>query len=101
MPDLISNRSPPNKSSGESLPAGDPSGAAATSVGPGLPSATDRYDFLAEIAHGGMGVVYTARDKALSRDVAVKVLHERFPPGTAAARRFVEEAKITGQLQHP
>ena len=66
-----------------------------------LPVGPPRYEFVAEIAHGGMGVVYAARDSALSRDVAVKVLHARFPVGTAAARRFVDEAKITGQLQHP
>src|SRR5262249_29431356 len=50
---------------------------------------------------GGMGVVYRARDRALSRVVAVKLLHPRFPPGSPASRRFVEEAIITGQLQHP
>jgi hypothetical protein len=54
-----------------------------------------------EIGHGGMGVVYRARDVALGRDVAVKVLHHRYTPDSAAARRFLHEARITGQLQHP
>ncbi len=53
------------------------------------------------IGRGGMGVVYRARDAALSRDVAVKFLQDRFPVTSLAARRFVDEAKITGQLQHP
>jgi tetratricopeptide (TPR) repeat protein/tRNA A-37 threonylcarbamoyl transferase component Bud32 len=48
-----------------------------------------------------MGAVFAARDLAFEREVAVKVLHDRFGPGTAAARRFHDEARITGQLQHP
>ena len=47
---------------------------------------------------GGMGIVYRATDTALGREVAVKVLQMQF--GTAS-RRFAEEARITGQLQHP
>jgi tetratricopeptide (TPR) repeat protein len=60
-----------------------------------------RYQLLEEIARGGMGVVHRARDTALGREVAVKVLRDEFAPGSAAARRFVDEARITGQLQHP
>jgi tetratricopeptide (TPR) repeat protein len=37
----------------------------------------------------------------MNRVVAVKLLHPRFAPGSPAGRRFVEEAIITGQLQHP
>ena len=48
-----------------------------------------------------MGVVYRARDLDLDRDVAVKVLAGPRSPDSAAARRFVDEARITGQLQHP
>src|SRR5215472_3283784 len=48
-----------------------------------------------------MGVVYRARDAALDRDVAVKLLSERYPVDSPAAQRFVSEARITGQLQHP
>ena len=53
------------------------------------------------LGRGGMGVVYRARDLTLRRDVAVKLLHEGFPADSVAARRFVEEACITGQIQHP
>ena len=48
-----------------------------------------------------MGVVYRARDLAFGRDVAVKFLQDRFPATGPAAERFVEEARITGRLQHP
>ncbi len=53
------------------------------------------------VGRGGMGVVYRARDLALDRDVAVKVLHPDSPAGGPAARRFVAEAKVTAGLQHP
>ena len=60
-----------------------------------------RYVLGDEIARGGMGVVYRATDTALGREVAVKVLRDGFAPGSGAARRFADEARITGQLQHP
>jgi serine/threonine protein kinase len=59
------------------------------------------YELFEEIGRGGMGVVYRARDTRLNRDVAVKLLQDRFAAGSTAARRFVDEAQITGQLQHP
>jgi serine/threonine protein kinase len=62
--------------------------------------AGDRYAIGEEIARGGMGAVHLARDAAFDRDVAVKVLLGGDPAGPAA-RRFFEEARITGQLQHP
>jgi tetratricopeptide (TPR) repeat protein len=72
---------------------------AAPSTVPSLPS--QRYSLLAEIACGGMGVIWRATDSALGREVAVKVLHDKFAPDSAAARRFAAEARITAQLQHP
>src|SRR5581483_2804123 len=63
--------------------------------------AAGRYQLGEEIARGGMGVVFRAADVALGREVAVKVLQERFGPDSPAARRFADEARITGQLQHP
>jgi eukaryotic-like serine/threonine-protein kinase len=59
------------------------------------------YELQDEIGRGGMGVVYRARDTALDRDVAVKLLSERYPPDSVSAQRFLSEARITGQLQHP
>jgi serine/threonine protein kinase len=54
-----------------------------------------------EIGHGGMGVVYRARDEALGRDVAIKFLSSSYSADSPAAQRFAHEARITGQLQHP
>jgi len=65
--------------------------------------ATDdsRYQVLGEIAKGGIGVVYKGRDKDLGRDVAIKVLRGDLARDGAVVQRFVEEAQVGGQLQHP
>jgi serine/threonine-protein kinase len=62
---------------------------------------TCRLQFLGEIAQGGMGAVLKGRDVDIGRDLAVKVILERFANNPDMLRRFVEEAQITGQLQHP
>jgi tetratricopeptide (TPR) repeat protein len=48
-----------------------------------------------------MGVVYRACDLVLDREVAVKLLADGPNGGAAAAARFLDEARITAQLQHP
>jgi serine/threonine-protein kinase len=63
--------------------------------------AGDRYQLFGEIARGGMGAVLRGRDVYLGRDLAVKVLLEKYADCPDVARRFVEEAQIGGQLQHP
>lgn len=60
-----------------------------------------RYQLLGEIARGGMGIVLKGRDVDVGRDVAVKVLLEKHCENPEMIRRFVEEAQIAGQLQHP
>ena len=60
-----------------------------------------RVQLLGEIARGGMGVVLKGRDPDLGRDLAVKVLLEAHKEKPDLVRRFVEEAQIGGQLQHP
>jgi serine/threonine protein kinase len=63
--------------------------------------AGDRYQLSGEIARGGMGAVLRGRDVDLGRDLAVKVLLEKHAHRPEIARRFIEEAQIGGQLQHP
>ena len=48
-----------------------------------------------------MGCVFRGRDSDLGRDIAVKVLLETHQGRTELVQRFVEEAQIAGQLQHP
>jgi serine/threonine-protein kinase len=61
----------------------------------------NRYQLVGEIARGGMGCVFKGRDVDLGRDVAVKVLLEQHAGRTELIYRFLEEAQIAGQLQHP
>jgi tetratricopeptide (TPR) repeat protein len=60
-----------------------------------------RYQLQGEIARGGMGAVLRGRDVDLGRDLAVKVLLEKHADRPEVVRRFIEEAQIGGQLQHP
>jgi tetratricopeptide (TPR) repeat protein len=60
-----------------------------------------RLQLQGEIARGGMGAVLKGRDVDLGRDVAVKVLLEAHAGRTELVQRFVEEAQVAGQLQHP
>ncbi|HJZ91738.1 MAG TPA: protein kinase [Gemmataceae bacterium] len=69
---------------------------------PDLPQADPgRYELLGEIASGGMGIVLKGRDPNLRRDLAVKVLKPELVGSESAEQRFLEEARLTGQLQHP
>ncbi len=68
---------------------------------PIMPVSPPGYELLEEIGRGGMGVVYRAEDTTFGREVAIKVLEERFTHDPAAAHRFAHESRITGQLQHP
>jgi eukaryotic-like serine/threonine-protein kinase len=65
------------------------------------PLRAGHFELGEELARGGMGIVYRARDNALLRDVAVKVLHERYLADSLIGCRFLDEARITAQLQHP
>ncbi|MFH8553879.1 serine/threonine-protein kinase [Streptomyces celluloflavus] len=63
-----------------------------------------RYQLLRQLGEGGMGQVWEAQDKTLGRPVAVKVISLLAGGGSRgdeARARFLREAQITAQLQHP
>ena len=60
-----------------------------------------RYQLQGEIARGGMGVIIKCRDFDLGRDLAIKVLLDEHKERPEVIQRFIEEAQIGGQLQHP
>ena len=66
-----------------------------------LPTGRGNYQIVGELARGGMGVILKGHDTDLGRDVALKVLDPELAGIPAVVQRFVEEAQIGGQLQHP
>lgn len=60
-----------------------------------------RYDILEELGQGGMSVVYLARDSALNRQVAIKLLHEHLAKKPENRMRFRREAEAIARLRHP
>src|SRR6266850_490220 len=70
----------------------DPTTAPATTIG--------RYRIVRLIAHGGIGSLYLARDPAIDRLVAIKLLKAGFDDDMAR-ERFAREARATGVLRHP
>ena len=59
------------------------------------------YAIRAQIGHGGMGVVYTAHDPRLDRQVAFKVLPPDLTRDETAKQRFLQEAQAASALDHP
>jgi serine/threonine-protein kinase len=59
-----------------------------------------QYQVVREIGRGGMGIVYLARDIALHRLVAIKVLREEFATSDEHRERFRREARMTARLSH-
>lgn len=59
------------------------------------------YEIVAPIGAGGMGEVYRARDTRLDRTVAIKVVHAPFAGDSERLRRFEQEARAVGALNHP
>ncbi len=60
-----------------------------------------RYAVQHRVGSGGMAEVYRARDELLGREVAVKVLSERFSKDHSFVERFRREAQSAANLNHP
>lgn len=61
----------------------------------------DRYVLGEELGRGGMGIVYRAHDEQLNRPVAVKLLADTLAQDEDLRERFVREARLAAQVQHP
>ncbi len=59
------------------------------------------YDFERLIGQGGFGVVYLARQSAVLRDVAVKIILPKYANSPEFIRRFESEAQVVARLEHP
>ena len=64
-------------------------------------SSLSRFSILREHKEGGLGLVYLARDQELQRDVALKEIKPAHCGNKESRARFVLEAEITGNLEHP
>jgi eukaryotic-like serine/threonine-protein kinase len=82
-------------------PGAEPPARPGTDTTPVPMDRASRLQLMGEIARGGMGAVLRGRDTDLGRELAVKVLLDRHRDDPDLVRRFVEEAQIAGQLQHP
>jgi len=60
-----------------------------------------RYTLTRLHAEGGLGKIWVAHDTDLNRDVALKEIKPTASPSPESWRRFLKEAQITGQLEHP
>ena len=60
-----------------------------------------RFEVLADLGVGGMGRLYRARDPKLGREVAIKLLAERFSDSAEHLLRFEQEARAASALNHP
>jgi len=65
------------------------------------PETRERYSLMRLHARGGIGQVWLARDGELGRHVALKELRPERAESPASWARFIKEARITGQLEHP
>src|SRR5438270_8874787 len=66
-----------------------------------LPTSIAHYRITAKLGEGGMGEVWRATDTKLGREVAIKVLPDRFAADADRMARFRREAQVLASLNHP
>ena len=66
-----------------------------------VPEKIGRYRVLRELAHGGFGRVYVARDDELARNVAIKVPHRHRVAEPRDVQAYLAEARLVARLDHP
>src|SRR5262245_26675552 len=85
----------------DALPPPDTAATLGDGVGGGPPLVPPGYQLLAELGRGAMGVVYRARNLALDREVALKVILSGAHAAPDEVARFAAEARALARLQHP
>lgn len=65
------------------------------------PDDSGRFRIIRSYREGGLGEVLLAHDRQLDRDVAVKQIKPMWKDSVEAQQRFIQEAKVTGRLEHP
>src|SRR5436853_4951317 len=59
------------------------------------------YEIIREIGRGGTSLVYLARDRSTSEEVAIKLVRAKYLEDDEALARFAREARFVAQLDHP
>jgi eukaryotic-like serine/threonine-protein kinase len=68
----------------------------------GPPDSPDpRYELKTQLARGGMGEIWLARDLRVDRDIAIKLMRRDASRDPQAVGRFLREARVQGRLEHP
>ena len=62
---------------------------------------TQEYELIKKIGQGGMGEVWEVQDRVLNRPLAMKILHKDISSHQEKMLRFIDEAQICAQLEHP
>jgi len=99
-----STRSGSGPGAGPATPSGDGSPAGSSLNFYKLPRDTvlaERFRVIRQIGKGGFGAIYLVEDSAIQDELILKILNPQFSLDETAARRFVQELKLTRKITHP
>src|SRR5262245_10108455 len=60
-----------------------------------------RYELGTRLGQGGFGILYTARDAELGREIAIKILRPEHAFRPQVVQRFLQEARAAARISHP